>query len=155
MSDAPEPVSHTPTLEEARANVGRAFPGGQFTIEPWRAWLVADCLGVDPWDPDPHPIFAWLASATTMGVTWDELFAWFGATAEDGPMFGEHETTILAPLAIGATYRVTGAILSVDRKVGRTAGTFDIVEYALELHDTDGTRVARCTNSIVFPRRSA
>jgi hypothetical protein len=41
---------------------------------------------------------------------------------------------------------------------------FDVVGYAMDLHDTDlhdgtgggdGTHVARCWNSIVFPRRDA
>ena len=24
--------------------VGRRFPGGSYTVEPWRAWLLADCV---------------------------------------------------------------------------------------------------------------
>lgn len=157
MSESLDPSRPGPgmSLAEARAQVGRALPGGHYTIDPWKAWLVADVLQVDQWDPIPHPVFAWLASATTMGVSWDELFAWFGATAADGPMFGEHETEFCSSLRAGATYRVTGEIVSVDRKVGRTAGTFDIVGYALELHDADGGCVARCFNSIVFPRKAS
>src|SRR3712207_9423877 len=91
-----------------------------------------------------------------MGITWDELFAWFGASAADGPVFGEHETTLHRPLRVGATYRVSGGVESAERKVGRRTGVFDVVGYAMDLHDTgDGAHVARCWNSLVLPRRDA
>ncbi len=56
--------------------------------------------------------------------------------------------------ASGATYAVSGRVVSVVRKVGRRAGAFDIVGYELDLHQ-EGTHVANCYNSIVFPRRAA
>ena len=144
--------------------VGRRFPGGSYTVEPWRAWLLADCVLADPpslrdGDQVAHPLFAWMAATGAMGITWDELFAWFGASAADGPVFGEHETTLHRPLRVGATYRVSGGIESAERKVGRRTGVFDVVGYAMDLHDGTGggdrTHVARCWNSIVFPRRDA
>lgn len=133
--------------------VGRAFPGGTYEVAPWRTWLVADTLLDDPWEETPHPVLAWMAGVAGMGMTWDELFAWFDARASDGPMFGEHRTTLHRPLVRGRTYEVTGRIVSVDRKVGRRAGVMDVVGYELDLH-ADGEHVARCYNSIVFPRRS-
>lgn len=136
------------------ALVGREFPGGEYVVESWRAWLVADTLLDDPYDEVPHPVLAWMAGVAGMGLTWDELFAWFGASASDGPVFGEHETALHAPLEIGARYDVTGRIVSVERKTGRRAGTFDVVGYELDLH-RHGEHVARCYNSIVFPRREA
>lgn len=138
--------------------VGREFPGGEYTLAPWRTWLVADTLLDDPWEEVPHPVLAWMAGVGGSGMTWDDLFAWFDATADDGPMFGEHETVLHRPLEQGATYRVSGRIVSVDHKVGRRAGAMDVVGYELDLHlpGADGdVHVARCYNSIVFPRRSA
>ncbi|WP_051215709.1 hypothetical protein [Granulicoccus phenolivorans] len=144
------------SLEHARTQIGRAFPGGEYTIEPYQAWLFADAVLADPADPQPHPVFAWWASVSAKGVSWDEFFAWFGAGAEDGPMFGEHETTLYAPLRTNVAYAVTGEVTSVDRKQGRKAGAFDIVGYRFELHERDsGVHVASCWNSIVFPRRNA
>jgi hypothetical protein len=142
--------------------VGRGFPGGSYTVHPWRAWLLADAVLAEPpslldgGEQVAHPLFAWMAATGAMGITWDELFAWFGATAADGPVFGEHETTLHRPLRVGATYRVSGAIVSAERKVGRRTGTFDVVGYTMDLHDeAGGTHVATCWNSIVFPRRDA
>ena len=152
-----------PFAEEAlQTRVGRRFPGGEYTVSPWRAWLLADTVLAQPpslrasGDQVAHPLFAWMAATGAMGITWDELFAWFGATAADGPVFGEHETTLHRPLRVGATYRVSGGIESAERKVGRRTGVFDVVGYAMDLHDSDGgAHVARCWNSIVFPRRDA
>jgi hypothetical protein len=142
--------------------VGRGFPGGSYTVHPWRAWLLADAVLAEPpslldgGEQVAHPLFAWMAATGAMGISWDELFAWFGATAADGPVFGEHETTLHRPLRVGATYRVSGAIVSAERKVGRRTGTFDVVGYTMDLHDeAGGTHVATCWNSIVFPRRDA
>ncbi|MGY1712096.1 hypothetical protein ACI8AC_21575 [Geodermatophilus sp. SYSU D00758] len=163
---------------ELQEQVGRRFPGGTYTVHPWRAWLLADTVLAEPPSLLPgageqvaHPLFAWMAATGAMGITWDELFAWFGATAADGPVFGEHETTLHRPLRVGATYRVSGGIVSAERKVGRRTGAFDVVGYAMDLHavdphptdlhetdlpDTgDGSHVATCWNSIVFPRRGA
>lgn len=149
-----ERVSEATSEASYADRVGREFPGGEYTIEPWRAWLVADTLLDDPWDEVPHPVLAWMAGVAGMGMTWDDLFRWFDASAGDGPMFGEHHTTMHRPLTVGATYLVSGRIVSVDRKLGRKAGAFDVVGYELDLH-LDGGHVARCYNSIVFPRRSA
>lgn len=141
--------------------VGRAFPGGTYTVFPWRAWLLADAVlaappALDERDQVAHPLFAWMAATGAMGLTWDDLFAWFGASASDGPVFGEHETTLHRPIMVGATYEVSGRIDSAERKVGRRTGTFDVVGYSMDLHDAaDGAHVAHCWNSIVFPRRDA
>ena len=134
--------------------VGREFPGGRYTLEPWRSWLVADAIGDDPWDEEPHPVLAWMASVGGMGMTWDELFAWFDGTADDGPMFGEHRTTLHRPLRVGVTYEVSGRIVEVQRKVGRRTGTFDVVDYELDLHEGED-HVATCRNSLVLPRTGA
>jgi len=140
--------------------VGRRFPGGEYTVDPWRAWLLADTVLAEPpalRDPGPqvaHPLFAWMAATGAMGVTWAELFDWFGASTADGPVFGEHETTLCRPLQVGSTYRISGGIVSAERKLGRRTGVFDVVGYSMDLTDTrDGVHVATCWNSIVFPRR--
>lgn len=149
-----EQTVQQPSLADMQALVGRRFPGGTFTVDPWRAWLIADAVLDRPGGQVAHPLFVWLAATGAMGMTWDELFAWFGARAADGPMFGEHETTVHHPLRVGGTYRISGRITAVERKVGRSTGAFDVVGYQLELHDAiDGTHVATCWNSIIFPRR--
>lgn len=148
------------TVETLAEQVGRRFPGGEYTVHPWRAWLLADTVLAEPpslQDSAPqvaHPLFAWMAATGAMGVTWNELFGWFGSSAADGPVFGEHETTLHRPLQVGATYRVSGGIVSTERKMGRRTGVFDVVGYSMDLADIhDDAPVATCWNSIVFPRR--
>ena len=151
------------TAEDVAAQVGRAFPGGRFTVERWFAWLLADAALEQPHAAVPdgageelaHPLLAWTAATQAMGVTWDELFAWFGSSADDGPMFGEHETVWHAPMRVGHTYLVSGEITSADRKSGRS-GVFDVIGDGFRLHDAgSGTHVAECWNSLILPRRSS
>lgn len=131
--------------------VGRLFPGGHYTIEPYRAWLMADTMVDVPHPSVVHPVHAWLGATEGMGMTWDDLFAWFDATADDGPMIGEHETQMHQQLQVNVRYEVSGHVVSVQRKRGRS-GVFDLVKYQLELHEAAGTPVATCRNTLVFPR---
>lgn len=145
---------------EAELNglIGRELPGGVLTIPPHRQWLLGDVL-MGPTVPFPsdgspaHPLFVYLSSGA-MGVSWDELFAICGSKAEDGPMFGEHETVLHAPLVVGESYTVTGKFVSALRKEGRRAGVFDIIGFELVMRDATGQVIATTTNSIVYPRRA-
>ncbi|NKQ57227.1 hypothetical protein HFP15_30585 [Amycolatopsis sp. K13G38] len=136
---------------------GTPLPGGRFTIEPWQAWLLADVVQADPAATPPgivHPLFVYVASTGAMGLTWDELFACCGATAADGPMFGESETVVHTPLRVGTEYVVRGEFDSADRKEGKRTGVFDIVGFRLDVLHRD-RMVAVSRNSIVYPRRKS
>lgn len=147
--------------DDLRSVIGRRFPGGSYTIEPWRAWLLADAALAEPpslvdGERVAHPLFAWMAAVGAMGITFDELFSWFGSSAAEGPLFGEQATTLHRPMTVGTTCRVSGGITSAERKVGRRTGTFDIVGYEMELRDTaTGEHLASVWNSIVFRRRQS
>lgn len=143
-------------LQELEALVGKPFPGGSYTIEPYRHWLFADASGAAPTNAGvAHTMEVYYGALAGMGLSVDELFALVGATADDGPMFGEATMEVERPLEIGATYTVTGGIVGVTRKEGRKAGVFDIVAFRLELADADGAVAAVSTNSFIFPRRDA
>lgn len=140
---------------ELEAIIGRRLPGGEYTIEPYVDWLLGDIVEGERDGVVAHPLFAYVAAARGKGITWDELFAVCGATADDGPMFGEHETELLRPLRVGETVRMDGEFVSAQRKQGQRTGTFDIVAFRIDVVGEDGEVAARTTNSIVFPRRSA
>lgn len=142
--------------QELLAVVGMEFPGGEFTIEPYEHWLLCDAIGAEPVRSGvANPMYVYYGALGGMGISLDELFALVGATADDGVMFGEAKIDAVRPLQIGATYTVDGKITDIVRKSGKRAGVFDIVTFALDLTDSDGTRVGTSTNSFVFPRRSA
>jgi hypothetical protein len=143
-------------LQELEALVGKPFPGGSYTIEPYRHWLFADASGAAPTRAGvAHPMEVYYGALAGMGITVNELFALVGASADDGPMFGEATMEVERPLEIGATYAVTGSIVGVTRTEGRKAGVFDVVTFRLELADAEGTVAAVSTNSFIFPRRDA
>ena len=143
------------TEEELASVVGRPFPGGSYTVEPYVDWLVRDVVLADRDEDVAHPLFGFIGTLLGKGMSLDELFAICGATAADGPMFGEHETELLRPIRVGETYSVSGEFVSAVRKQGRTAGTFDVVGFELTLTDSDGEPAVKVFNSFVFPRRAA
>lgn len=145
----------TMTEGELAAIVGTPIPGGTYTVEPYVDWLLNDVVESPRDEQVAHPLFAYVAVAVGKGVSWDELFEACGATAADGPMFGEHETVLERPLRVGETFTVGGEFVSAERKRGQRTGVFDIVGFRLSLTDADGATAASTYNSIVFPRRSA
>jgi hypothetical protein len=141
-------------VEELEALIGKPFPGGRYTIEPYKHWLMQDAVGGSATrEGDASAMEVYYGALAGMGLSVDELFHLVGATADDGPMFGEAQIEVRRPLRIGASYDVAGAITSVVRKEGRKAGVFDIVSFQLELRGADGEVDAVSTNSFIFPRR--
>ena len=144
----------TITVEELTGLVGKPFPGGTYTIEPYRHWLMQDAVGGPATrEGVASPMEVYYGALAGMGLSVDELFALVGATADDGPMFGEAGIDVRRPLRIGETYRVSGGITDIVRKEGRKAGVFDIVSFRLELEGADGELAAVSSNSFIFPRR--
>jgi hypothetical protein len=143
-----------PSQEALEELVGRQLPGGTYTIEPYRHWLLSDVIGAPRTrEGTANPMEVYMGGLAGMGISVDEMFALVGATADDGPMFGEAEIELHRPLVIGETFSVRGGITDITRKVGRRAGTFDIVTFKLDLVGADGEVAAVSTNSFVFPRR--
>jgi acyl dehydratase len=134
--------------------VGTEFPAGTFTIQDHEHWLCTDAV-LSPALPEgvAHPMYGYYAAIAGMGKSLDEIFADAGATAADGPMFGEAELEFRRPLRVGATYTVAGRYVSAVRKEGKRAGVFDIVAFELEVVDDTGAVAAVSTNSFVYPRR--
>jgi hypothetical protein len=141
-------------VEELEALVGKPFPGGRYTIEPYRHWLMQDAVGGPAArEGDASAMEVYYGALAGMGLSVDGLFTLVGATADDGPMFGEAGIELQRPLRIGETFDVAGGITGVVRKEGRKAGVFDIVTFRLELRGEDGQLAAVSTNSFIFPRR--
>ena len=141
-------------VAELEALIGTSFPGGTYTIEPYRHWLMQDAVGGPPArEGDASAMEVYYGALAGMGITVTELFTLVGATADDGPMFGEAGIELERPLRIGETYAISGGITGVVRKEGRKAGVFDIVTFRLELTGEDGELAGVSTNSFIFPRR--
>ncbi|MGW0005269.1 FAS1-like dehydratase domain-containing protein [Nocardia grenadensis] len=141
--------------EELRAVVGRELPGGEYVIEPYVDWLLRDVVEAERDVVTAHPLFAYVATARGKGIGWDDVFRICGATAADGPMFGEHELELTRPLRVGERITVRGHFDSAERKHGRKTGIFDIIGFRVTLHDESGRLVGTTRNSIVYPRREA
>ncbi len=133
--------------------VGHRFPGGRFTLSPHVAWLWADCAMSEPDPAHAHPSLAYLGAMQGCGVTIQEVFDLMDADAESGVMFGQVSIDYDGVLVPGDVYEVDGGIISVERKHGRRAGTFDSMTFEISAR-REGERepLFRTTNTWVFPR---
>ncbi len=142
------------TIEEMRALVGHAFPGGTFTIERWESVLFSDVM-VSPPLPDglAHPAYLFHAPLAGLGLTYAEIFALCRAESDEAIRAGEYRWTVHRPLRVGRTYAMSGAITGVERKRGRRAGAMDLVTFQIDVREqADGEPVATVVNTWIFLR---
>lgn len=144
------------TPAELDALVGMDMPGGGFVAEGYEDWLLRDVV-VAPHgdDGELHPLWAFIASVRTMGITLERLFELCGSSSADGPMLAGCHIEFAKAFRADQPYSVTASISDAVRKHGRRAGTFDVVTVDVEITDPDGAAVASVRDSYVFPRRSA
>jgi hypothetical protein len=144
-----------PDFDELRAQlVGRTFPGGTFRVEEYERWLSHDAMR-SPRIAGAvlHPVWVMLGALRGMGLTIDELTALAGAGHDDGTVFGETLLEQHRPLEAGVDYSVRGGIAEFVRRVGRRAGTMDMMTFRLELVDASDHVVAVSEQTFIFPRR--
>ena len=133
----------------------RSFPGGTFRITREEN---ADLCGAISSTPDPegraHPIYYYIATQASMGISVADLCALCDFDVNDGPMMATSKVEFAEDLRVDHDYRVDGEIVSVVRKSSRTFGAMDLLTYRLTLADpSDGREVAACVNEWVLPRR--
>ena len=135
--------------------VGRPFPGGTFTIEPWENVLLSDVMGVDPLpDGIAHPVYLFHAPLAGAGVRISDIFELCHAESEEAVRAGEYHWVINRPLRVGTTYRMSGGFVGVERKQGRRGGLMDVVTFEIDIRDEDGEAVASTVNTWIFLRSS-
>jgi hypothetical protein len=133
---------------------GTALPEGTFTISETENQHVLDVVGgVAAADGSAHPLWAYIAPQRGIGIGIKDLCALADFDVDDGPMLGSSELELHAPIKIGAEYRVTGEVLSIERKQGGS-GTFDVMAFREDLLDGEQL-VAVSTSTYILPRKGA
>jgi hypothetical protein len=128
---------------------------GTFTITGTDERRVLEVIGGGPVsDGSAHPLWAYIAPQRGIGTSVAEICALADFDVNDGPMLGSSHLEYHAPIELDVPYRVTGEVLSIERKQGRI-GTFDILEFREELSDQDGGLVAASTSTYILPRKDA
>lgn len=134
---------------------GHRFPGGTVTILPQMSWLWADAVASSE-PAEVHPSYAFAMVIEGMGVTIDELLALADLKADEGSLAGELELEFKRPLRLGASYRVEGEIVAMERKHGARMGTFDSLRFEVTLTDKETDELAvRTENAFLLPRAAA
>lgn len=135
--------------------VGRPFPGGTFTIEPWENVLLSDVMGVEPLpDGIAHPAYLFHAPLAGAGMRISDIFELCHAESEEAVRAGEYRWVIHRPLRVGSTYRMSGGFVGVERKQGRRGGLMDVVTFEIEIRDEDGEPAASTVSTWIFLRSS-
>jgi hypothetical protein len=143
------------TIEKMQGVVGKTFPGGTFTIEPWENILLCDVMGIAPLpDSIAHPAYLFHATLAGAGVRVADIFKLCQAESDEAVRAGEYHWVLHRPLRVGTTYRMSGGFTGVERKHGRRGGLMDVVSFRIDVHDEDGARVAETTSSWIFLRSS-
>jgi hypothetical protein len=144
----------SPDLRPPPQVAGTSLAGGEpYTIDPTENRALCESTGVQPAsDGTAHPIYFYIATQVGMEMTVAGLCAVCEFNIEDGPLMASSKVTFARPLVTGQPYRVTGRIVSLERKASRKLGMMDMLEYLLELSLPDGTPVLSTTNVWVLPR---
>src|SRR3954447_7234071 len=131
---------------------GTRLPGGTFTISADDDRRYRELVGGPPaGEGTAHPMWPLIASLRGMGITIGGTLALAGTDIErDGPVLAECEIELVRPLRTGVAYAVTGAIVSLERKSGRS-GRFDLLTTRYALADDQGP-AAFFTAVNAFPR---
>ncbi len=148
-------TSAVPDLERLRERlIGMKIGGGPVVVPPHEGVIGHRALGyVAAHEPTLHPVWATLLTLRGMEISFDRLFELAEGSAEDGIYFGEAAVDIREDLEVGTTYSVAGEITDLVRRHGKTAGTFDVLSFRLDLRAADGDIAATASNSFIFVRK--
>jgi hypothetical protein len=126
-----------------------------FTITAEENAELCRSTGMEPaGDGSAHPIYYYIATQVAMGKTVAGMCETCEFDVEEGPMMGSSSVRFQAPLMVGESYRVTGEILSLVRKLSRKLGVMDVLTYRLRLHrQADDSCVLETDNVWVLPRK--
>lgn len=118
---------------------------GTCTLAPWEAWLWSDAAG-----SKELPISAAYLIVTRAGPTITELMAMLDTKA-DGVLFGNLDIDLEQPLRTGTEYTVMSTFRSVERRIGRRTGPFDLVRLVHTLSTVEGP-AAEIGQTWIVPR---
>jgi hypothetical protein len=136
---------------------GRPLPAGEFTVTAEEDRRLRRAIG----EPEPagddgaHPLWAYVATQRGIDISVGDLCRLVDFDILDGPMLGSSELEYAGEVRLDVPYRVTGEVVGVERKQGRTLGAFDVLTYRERLVDPDGRAVAAATNTFILPRSAA
>jgi len=149
-------MSGTAEFPPAPDVAGTSLDGTRvFTVSVEENERLCRSVGVLPAaDGTAHPIWYYVATQVAMGKTVAGVCETCEFDVEDGPMMGSSGVRFAAPIKLGEPYRVSGEILSLERKKSRKLGIMDVLTYRLRLHPASGGEAILETDNVwVLPRK--
>lgn len=135
-----------PPEEEIRAIVGHEFPGGDYTVAHWENFLLTECTGGEllP-DGMVHPVVLFHMPILGSGTSIGEMFALGQAESDFSIGIESYDWEMLRPLKEDVTYRISGRVLSAERKDSRNGRPYDRIQFRFDVDEPDGAPAARTT----------
>ncbi len=133
---------------------GMRFADGEYTITRAANARLCRLVNSPPLaDGIAHPVWCHLATHIGKSVSFPQFAELVGAPLDAGFLFGGGELEFSEPLRLDRRYVVRGGIETVESRVGRRTGRFDVITTLLELIDTEEDRtVSRCREDWIVPR---
>ncbi len=133
---------------------GLRFPDGSYTVTSAANARLCRLVGSPPLHEGvAHPAWGHLATHIGKSVSFTRLAEILDAPLDAGFLFGGGTLEYADDIALERDYIVRGGIDSVEARVGRRTGSFDIVTTGLELVERDtGSAVSRSRESYIVPR---
>jgi|HubBroStandDraft_3_1064219.scaffolds.fasta_scaffold00380_5 acyl dehydratase len=111
------------------------------------AWANDD---YNPWYMDDSPFGGRIISPVYLASFDARLFYGYYSYPPGGSLFAKQEFDYLVPLRIGVPYTMTGTLIDIYRRRGRT---FFVA--GMSVTDPDGTEVMRMSKTVATPVRPA
>jgi acyl dehydratase len=111
------------------------------------AWATDD---YNPWYMDESPFGGRIVSPTYLASFDAQLFYGHYAYPVGGSLFAKQEFEYLAPIRIGQRYRMSGTLVDIYKRRGRT-----FFKAAMSVTDERGQEVMRMAKTVAAPVRPA
>ncbi len=139
-------VKPVPSEDEVRAAVGHRFPGGVYTVQHWENFLLTECTGAELLPGGMvHPVVLFHMPILGSGTTIGEMFALGLAESDFSIGIESYDWEMFRPLYEERRYRVSGRIVSAERRMEGPRGPHDRIQFEFVVDDTDGGMAARTT----------
>jgi acyl dehydratase len=139
------------TRDLFQARVGEELLTREFVVTEEmverNAWANDD---YNPWYMDDSPFGGQIISPAYLASFDISVFYGYFAYPAEGSLFAKQEFEFIRPVMVGETYRMSGRILDIYRKKGRTFFKVGIV-----VSDLRGDDVVRMAKTVAAPVRPA
>jgi hypothetical protein len=144
-----------PPLEEITALAGHEFPGGTYKVAHWENFLLTGCTGADLLPNGMvHPVALFHVPMMGAKTSIAEMFE-LGQAESDLSVIPEYyDWEIFEPLIEEVTYKITGKIVTAERRKNDHGQTYDWLLFSFEITSPENVLCVRTSMAQQFTRNT-